>query len=226
MERELEENGLLKTLEQERESRRRLEEDNKKLQQMLILSESQVIQKTQELESFRNDAEGKIRALYQKLGKYKTTQLKYDQEIQTLQNSVSSLKSDYFKATDADISKSSKIDELYQAITGYRSEINALRSQVSTYQNEIIDLERDKHNLIRIIDVKKESKFVQTDFSYSINMATVSKIASQAGSPKRHSASLPLDCSLTKVRSQMLSLQKSKARLDMQIKLLSSVSEL
>lgn len=237
MQTEIEENGLLRMFEAEREVKerieeecrklrednKRLEEEGRKMKREIERLEGSLGEKTLELESLRKESEGKICALYEKLGKYKTAHGKCEKEIQSLHSSLGSLKSDYFKATDAEISRSTKIDELYQLISTYRNEMSSLRSQLLCSQNEISELEKEKYNLLKLIDIKKESKFIQTDFSYSMIVpATTHK---KSFSTVKSSPSLPSSVSLTKLKSQMLSLQKSKARLDMQLTFLSSIND-
>lgn len=220
-------NNLLK----ERQLRLKAEEELIKMRDFINALETKLRDKNQEVLESRAQAEEKVCSLYMKLGQYKTSEEKFVREIDGLKASLNNTRSDYFKATDSDIIKSTKIEELYSIITQHRSEINALRSQISSYQYEIIDLEREKHDLIKILDIQKENKFCQTEgvpllyTTANSPLHTLSKSFSISTGHKQSTRSLPIDYSLNKVRTQILSLQKSKARLDMQIRLLSEMTD-
>ena len=221
---------LINTLETERILKIASEEECKRLKDLLNQIEEQVKVRTQELLSTKQENESKLCNMCLELGKYKANELVYKREIENMRTSLHNLSEDYIKANDEGISKASQIEELYLSISQHRNEITSLREQISLSQANVLSLSRDNQSLLRILEKKKTTKFCQTDISWINYTGLESPLnmfnSSQNSKSNSYSIrSLPLDDTLRKAKTQMLTLQKSKARLDMQIRLLSSFTE-
>lgn len=200
-------------------------EECKRLKDLVLVTENQLKCKIQELADTKNEYEYKISNLYIRIGEYITGQNHYLKEIENLKSSLEYVKENYMKATDTGIHKATQIEDLYSVINAYRAEINSLRGQISNYQNEVLGLEHQNQRLSKLLNSKKQHKFIQTDQpTLNSSNSTHSSLKSVYFSPASTFKSLSLDCTSNKVKSQILSLQQSKARLDTQIKLLSNLT--
>lgn len=204
---------ILHELASEKNMRIRLEEECGKLQGLVILLESQLKLKTQEIQSLKSEHESVCINLNQQISQLKSKLETCGVENESLRNSLSNMKSDYFSLTDKDIAKASKIDELYSTLSQYQQDIKSLESELYRAQDEILSTKSEHSRLLQKFLIPKHHKFVQADPSPLSSKS--SPFLSQSDFP--HS---PLQ-SLTKTKSQILSLQKAKSRIDLQIRLLS-----
>ena len=226
---------LLKSLVSERSSRISSEEECKKLKDLLNITESELKQKCQEIYETKKEYETKLCNIYMKIGKYKTTEMAYQKEIVYLKDQMHTSKTDLITATETGILKATQIDELYSVISQHREEISSLRNDICRYQSEVVSLERDNCNLLKLLQKKKDTKICQTDISLqdlcsqpidSFSPMNSSINNREFSSTNRFNKTLPAEHSITKARSQMLLLKRSKERLNMQINLLSTLSSL
>jgi chromosome segregation ATPase len=228
------ENWELKANE-EKQKRQQLEEEFSKVQEIVRNLENALSEKSEELEMVKKECENKIYGLYMKIGNLEAQHLNDVTEVENLRMSINSIKADYYRATDNSISSSSKVDEMYATLAGYRNEINSLRMQVTEYQEDRQRLEEENARLLKITDKRKSSKFSQTDYSAftpisSMEIAgTRNKLAESIGARSELSKSgsqsmkaLPVDYSLHKIKTQMRALQSSKDRIELQMKVLSN----
>lgn len=204
---------ILHELASEKNMRIRLEEECGKLQGLVILLESQLKLKTQEIQNLKAEHESVCLELNQQVCQLKSKLESYGVENETLRKSLGSFKADYFSLTDKDIAKASKIDELYVIIARYQDDIKVLESELYRAQDEILNTKTEHSRLLQKLQIPKHHKFVQADPSPLTSKSFPFHSQSDF-------SQTPIQ-SITKTKSQILSLQKAKSRIDLQIRLLS-----
>jgi chromosome segregation ATPase len=196
----------------EKTMRNRLEEELSKMQSLIIVLEGQLKSRSSEVSYLKVELEKSNSELQQQSQIFRNDVKILQEENEKLKENLKQLRSEYFRASDQDIQKTTKIDELYGSISEFQDDIRGLTIHIGGLQREIEQLNEENRRLVNRLGVKKESKFVQADPS------PLTSSIGRVKSPSTHSTNI---LSLTRTKSQILSLQKEKQRLDMQIHLLS-----
>lgn len=209
----MENSEILHQLASEKTMRIRLEEECGKLQELIISLESQLKLKSQEIQSLKSDHEKIQQSLFQQIELIKGKFEVFQQENENLKKTVGSIKAEYFSLTDKDIAKANKIDELYVVIRQYQDDIKDVEGELFRAQDELHYLKNEHAKVLQKFEVTKLHKFVQAD---------PSPLTSRTGlcGHSKYSPDTSI-FSLTKTKSQILALEKSKSRIDLQIRLLS-----
>jgi chromosome segregation ATPase len=207
--------SIIHDLAAEKMIRGRLEEELTKMQGLVILLEGQLKTKSQEVTHLKVKHETLVAETSEQIKILKNKNERLEQENEKFKSSLSELRNEFFKVTDSDIEKTSKIDELYVTITHFQEEVRLLRGQIGALQMEVSESYDENRRLVEKLSVKKESKFVQADPSPLTYMVGTPK------SLKKSSSQLTNSLSLARTRSHIQTLQKEKQRLDKQIHLLS-----
>ena len=217
---------LCKSFEEEKKIRKSLEEENNKLKNLLNGIESQFRQKNQEFLESKKEYEEKLFSAFVQIGKLQTNEENYQKELKNLQVSFFNLKTDYMKSTETGIEKAKQVEGLFLTIDSQKNEVFNLRSQVLSYQSDLTRLQKDNEDLLKAFNTLKANKFSQTKKNFLISQESNQFSNKKTLAFTQSHVLLPAEYSLSKAKNQMNSLQRSKARLDKQIKLLESLSEI